>query len=553
MWTGNLVSSWTVPPELLPIYARRMNSVHERDETRHPSLPRARRAIRWWPVILIVGLGATAWLAIWQFWETTRQSKHFATAALMGAIVVLLVIWCLAFSGLRWRWRFWITGTVLGLILLVPLLFEVRGVTGDFLPILQWRWKRSAPPPLIAEGAPGRAQASGGRVGSTNDFPQFLGPNRDGMLRGPRLATSWKKNPPRELWRRRIGAGWSGFAVTGSLALTQEQRGSRELVTCYDLNSGRLIWSHADEARYFTTIAGEGPRATPTVRDSRVYALGATGILNCLDLVTGERLWSKNVIIENESVLPDWGMSGSPLVFEDLVVVSAGGASGRSLVAYARQTGERVWAGGNDRAHYSSPNLVTLDGTRQILIFNARSIASHEASSGQVLWTYAWRAGHPHVAMPIRLPQDRVLISSGYGTGSELLEVRRSPASDWEVDQIWKSHRLKSKFANLIYHDGNIYGLDDGILVCLDAADGSLQWKEGRYGHGQLLLVASLLLIMAENGGLVLVQASPDRHRELTRFSAFNSKTWNPPALAGDYLVVRNDVEAACFRLPLDK
>jgi outer membrane protein assembly factor BamB len=143
------------------------------------------------------------------------------------------------------------------------------------------------------------------------------------------------------------------------------------------------------------------------------------------------------------------------------------------------------------------------------------------------------------------------LISSGYGIGSELVQVSHDPSESWSATRIWKSNRLKSKFANIIVNGDYIYGLDDGIFVCLDLASGARQWKRGRYGHGQLILVGDLLLVMAENGDLILLEPTAEQHRELTRFAVLDGKTWNPPALAGEYLLVRNDKEAACYRLPI--
>jgi outer membrane protein assembly factor BamB len=245
-------------------------------------------------------------------------------------------------------------------------------------------------------------------------------------------------------------------------------------------------------------------------------------------------------------------MSGSPLVIDHMVVVNAGGPNDRSLVAYDATTGEFVWGGGNAGADYSSPLPATLAGVRQILIFNSR-VAAHDVASGKVLWEYPWPGGHPHIAVPVILPEDRVLISSGYGTGSELLQIKMDADGKWSASRVWKSIRLKAKFTNVVYRDGFIYGLDDGILVCLDASDGSLKWKEGRYGHGQVILSGALLLVTDEGGDMVLVEPVPQEHRELTRFTALHGKTWNPPALAGEYLVVRNDKEAACYRLPIAK
>ncbi len=367
----------------------------------------------------------------------------------------------------------------------------------------------------------------------------------------PQLATDWSAQPPKELWRQPIGGGWSGFAVVGEYAVTMEQRGETELVTCYHLLTGALIWKHADEVRYQSGLAGDGPRTVPTIVDDRVFTLGATGMLNCLELTNGNRLWSKNIITENESSVPEWGVSGSPLVTDGMVIVCAGGDNGRSLVAYDQETGDLAWSSGDDHAHYSSPVLANIANTRQVLIFNSRGVAAHKIDSGQFLWKADWERGGSHITMPLVLPNGQVLISSGYGVGSELLQVAHDSKGNWSTTKVWKSTQLKSKFANLIVHNGYIYGLDDGTMVCLELATGNRQWKKGRYGHGQMILVDDLMLVLSEQGDLVLLEPVPDEHRELARLSIFGGKTWNPPALAGRLLLVRTDSEAACYRLPV--
>ena len=232
-------------------------------------------------------------------------------------------------------------------------------------------------------------------------------------------------------------------------------------------------------------------------------------------------------------------------------MVSAGGRNNRSLVAYRAATGDFVWGAGTDGAGYSSPCLVTLAGVAQILIFNSGGVSAHDPASGTNLWKYHWPGGHPHVSTPIAIPDDRLLVSSGYGVGSELLRIQRDSNGALSASRIWKSSRLKAKFTNLVYRDGFIYGLDDGTMVCLDASSGAQKWKEGRYGHGQEILVGDVLLVTAESGEVILLDPNPQESRELTRFSALKGKTWNPPALAGQYLLVRNDKESACYRLPL--
>jgi len=511
--------------------------------------------IRWWPAIMILLLaaGALIWIRLLQD-VVNHQNQNIDTARVVVFTLAALLLWCLFFSRLRWKIRLLVFAGVVGIICLTALLFRIRGVTGDLLPVLDWRWKQPRDSALaIKQATTGNTSAAATQpiVQTTHDYPQFLGPHRNCTVSGPPLARDWKAQPPQLIWRQPIGTAWSGFVTAGDFAVTQEQRGEEELVVGYDLPSGRPLWVHADNAHYNTTIAGEGPRATPTIVSNRVYALGATGILNCLDLVTGKLIWTKDIIKDNHSRVNGWGMSGSPLIFDKLVVVSAGGPNDRSLVAYDTATGDFVWGGGSDGAGYSSPLPATLAGVAQILIFNSGGIAAHETSRGKILWEYPWSKENPHVAVPVILPGDRVLVSSGYGTGSELLQIMKDEDEKWSATKLWKSIRLKAKFTNVVYHDGFIYGLDDGILACLDATTGNQKWKDGRYGHGQVILVGDVLLVMAENGEVVLMEPVPEEHRELARFSALNGKTWNPPALAGDLLLVRNDKEAACYRLPV--
>ena len=252
----------------------------------------------------------------------------------------------------------------------------------------------------------------------------------------------------------------------------------------------------------------------------RVFALGSTGILNCLDLTkTGRAIWRRDIGADNDSPQPEWGRSSSPLIVDDLVVVSAGGPAGRSLVAYHRDSGEPVWKAGDDQASYSSPAL-QLGGVRQIVVLNQSTVAGHDLQTGRVLWTHAWPRPAPSVAVPLILSEGRVLVSAGYGMGSRLLEISRAGDALTQA-LVWESPRLKAKFTNPVFHDGFVYGLDDGVLVCLDPSNGERCWKGGRYGHGQTLLVGNRLLVQTEDGEMVLVDASPAAHREIARFRVF--------------------------------
>jgi outer membrane protein assembly factor BamB len=298
-------------------------------------------------------------------------------------------------------------------------------------------------------------------------------------------------------------------------------------------------------------IAGVGPRSTPTIVNGRVYAMGGTGILAALHLATGRRLWSHQVVEEAQAKVPDWGKSCSPLVVGRRVIVSAGGATGRSLVAYDTETGQKAWSAGSDLSSYSSPVLATIAGQAQVLMLNQGSIAAHDPETGEILWEQPWPAGQPTVSTPMPMAGDRLLLSAGYGVGAKLYAVTRREDRSFVPKLLWESPRLKSKFANLVVEGGFVFGLDDGVLTCLDPATGERLWKKGNYGHGQIILAGGLLLVQTEDGEIVLAEVSPEGPRELTRFRVLDGKTWNPPALAGSVLLVRNDQEAAAYVLPL--
>jgi len=502
------------------------------------------KPVRWRIALAIIVLAVAALVVTWMR-DLSRQEHILKTGGIVVITTALLFLWAVLFSRLRGKTRLGIFVGGVAVVGLAASSLRITGVTGDLLPIIGFKWSKA---PRVQQ-APGQ-KPSARSVAADVSFPQFLGPARNGIISGVRLDTNWTAHPPQELWRHAVGEAWTGFVVEGGAAITQEQRGDEELVTCYDLMTGQLIWSHADPAKYSTTIAGEGPRANPTIEGGRVYTLGANGLLNCLDRATGKAIWSKDLVKEHSAGVPSWGFAGAPLVQNGVVIVNAGGAKERSLVAYDAADGTFRWGSGDDAAGYSSPTLLTLASTPQIVLFNHRQVEGHDWKTGAILWTYPWTTSHPHIAMPIQISSNQLMASSGYGYGSELIEVGSTNGA-WKAERVWKSNRLKSKFANLILHKDFVYGLDDGILACVDPKTGDRKWHGSRLGHGQLLLVGNVILMTAENGEILLVDPSPDEERIIARVRAFKSKTWNPPALAGPYLLVRNDVEAACYKLAL--
>jgi outer membrane protein assembly factor BamB len=345
------------------------------------------------------------------------------------------------------------------------------------------------------------------------------------------------------LWRRPIGPGWSSFAVNGDLIYTQEQRGESEVVACYKASTGQPVWAHSDAARFFESNAGAGPRGTPTLANGRVYTLGATGILNALDASKGTPIWSHNVGTDTGKETPFWGFSSSPLVVGDTVVVAASG----QLVGYDATTGNRRWVGPSSGGSYSSPQLVTIAGVQQVLLMTGASVTSVDPTNGQKIWDHAWE-GNSIVQPAITADGDLLLTSQDRGT--QRIAVQHS-SNGWSVEERWTSNALKPYFNDFVLHKGYAYGFDGRILSCLDLKDGQRKWKGGRYGNGQLVLLPDqdLLLVLSEEGELVLVSAKPDQFTEIAKVPAIEGKTWNHPVIVGDLLLVRNGEQMAGFRL----
>lgn len=505
-----------------------------------------------WFALVALGL---AWL--WLFSSQIRQMQFiFTYAAVLLTGIVFGVRWFLS-SQRTMRTRLVAVVTtglaVFGLFSTV----RYRGMSGDWIPIVEWSWQeqrdwtdRQETRVLAPEVLPEPEEPQLIDLSSPSAFPGFLGANGDFSVSGLVLSRDWERDVPRQVWSREVGAGWSGFSIADGRAYTLEQRGDNEVVAAYDLVSGEEIWLHSQEAFFTNPMAGPGPRTTPSIDQQAVYTLGSTGLLHALDRVTGRLIWQRDVVADG-GTLPEHGFSGSPLLVDDLVVVSIGGTASNSLVAYRRDDGSEVWSAGDDHSGYPGPVLATLAGVRQILVFNSASVAGHSVTDGQILWQYPWPSMYPNVATPLVIDGERVLFSTGYGIGAKLIRVRAASDGVLVPELVWESPRMKAKFTNLVVHRGYVYGLDDGVMVCLDPETGERMWKAGRYGHGNLLRVGDDLLVQTEKGELILVEASPQELREITRFTPLAGKAWNHFALIEPYLLVRNDRQAALWQMPL--
>ena len=539
-------------------------------------------------------------IAWWMFFSRARWRERFAALGLLvGAVIATWFLkhesmwlqWLLAYSVpvLSLAFVTWAVATrrlsnqvrhatMVATILIACgawLLLRQDGINGDHNATFGWRWSPSAEERLLAQEAtapatstatpeavpaatpataqptptPATAEAAKATAPATPptearvDWPGFRGPRRDGVVRGTKIKTDWTASPPVQLWRHPVGPGWSSFAVNGDLVYTQEQRGDKEVVACYKASTGQPVWTHSDSARFFESNAGAGPRGTPTLSNGRVYAFGATGILNALDARNGAVVWTRNVATETNTKTPFWGFSSSPLVIGDVVIVAATG----QLVAYETATGNKRWVGPAAGGSYSSPQLVTINGVAQVLLTSDGRLTSVSPADGKQLWQHDWAANS--IVQPAVMADGNVLITS-QGAGIRRLAVANNGGA-WSVAERWTSNGLKPYFNDFVVHKGYAFGFDGRILSCVDLSNGERKWKGGRYGNGQLVLLPDqdLLLVLSEEGELALVQARSDQFTEIAKVPAIQGKTWNHPVLVGDVLLVRNAEEMAAFRL----
>jgi len=439
-------------------------------------------------------------------------------------------------------------------------MFSFQGGERHYRQLEAQRAAMQAPAPLLAsaEAAPAapstpvQAESVPAQATGSTYWADFLGPGRLGHYDQKPILTEWPAAGLERVWKQPVGGGYASFTVANGLAFTIEQRRGNEVVAAYDVRTGRERWTNSWKALFAEVLGGNGPRATPVWDDGRVYAQGAEGELRCLEAATGKLVWNKNILADNSASNIHWGMAASPLVVDGKVIVTPGGHHGNSVVAYDKLTGKRVWAALDDQAAYASPTVATVGGRRQVLVMTAKRAVGLTVEDGRLLWEYPWVTQEGiNAAQPIAVAANRVYISSGYGHGAAVLEL--TPQGDgFQTRVVWSNTRMKNKFNSAVLYEGHLYGLDEGILACVDVETGDLKWKGGRYGYGQLLLASGHLVVLTEEGDVVLVRAAPEKLQEVARFNALTGKTWNIPAISDGLLLVRNEVEMAAFRIAAD-
>lgn len=519
--------------------------------------PRQRGMRVMWLVVFLAICGA-----LFAAVEYPPQLEHavtfFRIFVILPLALLLTLIWWSFLSGVAPRKR--LLGLVIVFLLGGSVAACVRDVDfeGDMWPVVEWRWQPNREV-LARQAKLEQAEneieiADGLKLDITDDdWPQFRNDDRSGRDLTVQLDRDFAAHPPEELWRIKVGLGWSSFSIVDKYCWTQEQIGEEELVVCYELETGNQVWSHADQARWHEAMGGDGPRATPTIHENKCYTQGATGILNCLDALTGEVIWSTNILEDAEADNIQWAMSASPLIYEDKVIVNPGGKHGKGVIAYDKLTGSILWAKGNSPASYAGLCLAEMHKQPQLILYDGLGVAGIDPSDGTEHWRFEWKNGPKvNAAQPI-VQGNQVFVSSGYGVGSVLLNISLDQEV-WSVEPQWiGKNRFRLKFNDGVYKDGFLYGMDEKLMACIDFATGKRQWRaRANTGQGQLILLGDLLTIITERPSeLVFAEATPENWTELFRMPALPGKTWNNPAYARGYLLLRNDREAVCYRLKL--
>lgn len=391
---------------------------------------------------------------------------------------------------------------------------------------------------LSARLAAGTLAAAITLSAAAQDWPNWRGPNHDGRSTAKGFQTSWASAPPR-VWLQPIGSGFSGLSCVDGKVYTCGTSADRQTLVCLDARTGEPRWQVPLERGYEDGQGGDGCRGTPTVHDGRVYVQGAWGKVLCVDAETGTEIWHHDF-----SNKPEWGYSASVLIEGDLAVVTGDNA----LVALNKKTGEQVWSAGDTIVGYATPYPFTFENRRYIVAFMGKEVFIVEAKTGRTVWRMPWETSwNVNAATPI-YHDGRLLVSSGYKHGSVLLKL--APAGDkLKTDTVWQNKNIRAKFQSPVLYDGYLYASDEVGLKCVEFASGQEKWKKRGVKHGTVVIADGQLLVLTEDGRLLVGPATPKGWQPTANVSLSEGRHWTVPTLSNGRLYVRNLREAACYNL----
>jgi outer membrane protein assembly factor BamB len=395
-----------------------------------------------------------------------------------------------------------------------------------------------------------------------SDWPQFLGPTRNGVYPTKDLAQSWPKGGPPIIWQKGIGQGFSGPAVAQGRVILFHRVDNQEVIESFDSKTGGSLWKFAYPTAYRDDFGfDEGPRATPAISDDKVYTHGAEGVLSCVEFSSGKKLWSVDTRAQFHSAKGFFGIACSPLIAGQAVLLNIGGRDGAGIVAFDRLTGKVLWKATDDEAGYSSPVVGNFQGRQLALFLTKANLVGAEPANGKIAFTFPFR---PNIrasvtaATPLVI-DDLIFISGNYGAGAALLRVTGSGIEKlWAGDDILSNH-----YATSVYHGGFLYGIhgrtDPGwepapSLRCVELKTGKVKWQKENFGAAVLTLAGSDLLILTERGELILAPASAEAYKPSLQAQTFPNGMRAHPALADDFLYARGKDKLFCVDLrPIPK
>jgi outer membrane protein assembly factor BamB len=381
-----------------------------------------------------------------------------------------------------------------------------------------------------------------GPVSRGDDWPNWRGPHRDGISRETGLLKSWPARGPKVLWTLDLTGGYSSVVVAGGRLFTQTKDHSEDVVLCVDVRNGRKLWEYrypCDYAQYpslekrFLT----GPKSTPAVDGDRVYALGNTGLLHCFDVRTGRRIWERDLLRLADRLCPEYGYCNSPLIVGDRLFVHPGGRQGNSIAALDKKDGRTIWQALDDRIGWATPVFIEVAGVPQVVYFTGQGAVGVAPADGTLLWRFDWKTDFDiNAATPI-YADGCSFLSSNYGSGGVLLRLK--PRGNPEV--VWKSLAMQNHFSTSVLFQGHLYGFSLARLRCVEFKTGKVKWDKAGLGKGSLLIADGHLIVLGEEGTLVLAEATPKAYVEKARSQVLEGTCWSVPVLANGTLYVRNE------------
>lgn len=379
-----------------------------------------------------------------------------------------------------------------------------------------------------------------------DDWPQWRGPNRDGISRETGLLKSWPPDGPKVLWRVPSGEGYAGIVMANGRGYTMVGQGESEFMLSFDPANGKEVWRYKIDGLFYND-QGSGPRSTPLVDGEIVFGLSGNGKLHAVSVKNGRAVWSHDLRKEYGGQMPQWGISTTPLVEDNLLIVDVGGNSGHAVMAFDKRTGKVIWKSESGVPGYSAPIAITVNNIRQVLVFAGTGLLSLAPQDGKLFWRYDWETRYDvNAATPVFIPPDKIFISSGYGKGCALLQTRVNNGNV-TVQEVWKTREMKNHFSSSILYGNHLYGFDDFFLTCMEVETGKTKWQQRGFNKGSLLFADGHLIVLGEYGNLALVEATPTGYKEKANTQILKGKSWTMPTLANGKLYLRNQSEMLCL------